>query len=165
MAGSKLREKLVDYVQDAHAMETNVQTMLNSMIATTKHPHMKARLEEHLDETRERARRLEERLDALDAGRSLRKEVEALGGALPKGLLDVFRGDKPGKNVRDGYVTESLEIAAYQLLVRLAERADDEKTARVARENLREEERMRDFLDRSWDIAIEMTLEEEGTAA
>jgi ferritin-like metal-binding protein YciE len=108
---------------------------------------MKRRLEEHLDETMSQADRLRTRLDALDETGSLRKQAMALVGAMPKGLLDFVRGDKQGKKTRAGYITESLEIAAYQLPSRLAARAGNEETAAVARENLAEEERMRDFLD------------------
>jgi ferritin-like metal-binding protein YciE len=165
MSNDKMREKLVDYVQDAHAMEMNVQMMLTSMIASTDNTKIKKRLEKHLEETKEQADRLQKRLDDLDEGASLRKEGAAIMASLPKGMLDQVRGDKPGKNARDGFVTEALEIAAYQLLERLAERAGDEKTVRVARRNRAEEERMREFFDRNWDLVVDLTLKQEGIAA
>jgi ferritin-like metal-binding protein YciE len=165
VADDKLKQKLIDYVQDAHAMEMNVEMMLNSMIASSSDPKIKNRLEEHLEETKEHAERLSGCLDELGAGESVRKEGGAIMGSLPKGLLDQVRGDKPGKNARDGFVTENLEIAAYQLLERLADRAGDKKTAQVARQNRAEEERMRDFFDKSWDRVLDLTLEQEGIAA
>ncbi len=158
----QLRRKLVDYVQDARAMEINVQTMLQSMISTTEDDSIKRQLEHHLEETKEQADRLSKRLDALDAGGSIRKEVSAVMGAGAKGLLDQVRGDKPGKNARDAYVTESLEIAAYELLSRLAQRAGDMETANVCRQNLEQEVRMRSFIEQNWDRFLDLTLAQEG---
>ena len=129
MADDKLQQKLVDYVQDAHAMEQNVSTMLDSMISTTDDPEITEMLKHHKQETEENERRLRERLDAMEAGTSTTKAVGGLGAALFKGVGDLARTDKPGKNARDGYMTEHMEIAAYELLERLAKRAGDEKTA------------------------------------
>ncbi len=160
MADDKLQQKLADYVEDAHAMEQNDLRMIDSMISTTDDPQMKEMLETHKRETEEHERRLRERLDAMGRGTSARKQAQAVGAALLKGVGDVARGDKAGKNVRDGYTAEHMEIAAYQLLERLAEKAGDTETAEVARQNRADEEEMARRIDQSWDRALELTLEE-----
>jgi ferritin-like metal-binding protein YciE len=162
MADDKLKEKLADYVEDAHAMEQNDLKMIDSMISTTDDPQMKEMLEDHKRETEEHERRLRARLDALGRGTSARKQAQAVGAALLKGVGDAARGDKAGKNARDGYTAEHLEIAAYQLLERLAKKAGDTDTAEVARQNRADEEEMARRLDQSWDRALELTLEENG---
>ncbi|HEY4027887.1 MAG TPA: DUF892 family protein [Candidatus Dormibacteraeota bacterium] len=158
----RLREKLVEYIEDAHAMERGVEQMLKSMIASTRDPEMKSMLEHHLEETREQQQRLKHRLEAVGKGTSSLKDVGAAAAALPKGLFDQVRGDKPGRNARDGYATEHLEIAAYELLERVARSAGDEATASVARENRREEEEMARKIEGAWDRIAELTLVEEG---
>jgi ferritin-like metal-binding protein YciE len=160
MADDKLQQKLADYTEDAHAMEQNDLRMLDSMISTTDDPQMKEMLQTHKRETEEHERRLRQRLDAMGRGTSTRKQVQAVGAALLKGVGDVARGDKAGKNARDGYTAEHLEIAAYQLLERLAEKAGDTETAEVARQNRADEEEMARRIDASWDRTLELTLEE-----
>jgi ferritin-like metal-binding protein YciE len=162
MADEKLKEKLADYVEDAHAMEQNDLKMIDSMISTTDDPQMKEMLENHKRETEEHERRLRARLDAMGRGTSARKQAQAVGAALLKGVGDVARGDKAGKNARDGYTAEHMEIAAYQLLERLAKKAGDTDTAEVARQNRSDEEQMARRIDASWDRSLELTLEENG---
>ena len=53
-----------------------------------------------------------------------------------------------------------MEIAAYQLLERLAEKAGDQETAEVARQNRADEEEMASRIDQSWDRTLDLTLEE-----
>jgi ferritin-like metal-binding protein YciE len=83
-----------------------------------------------------------------------------VAAALVKGTTDVARGDQAGKNARDGYTTEHMEIAAYQLLERLAQKAGDTETAEVARQNRAEEEAMAQKLDANWDRFLDLTLAE-----
>ena len=165
MADERLQGKLVDYVQDAYAMEQNVSTMLTSMISTTDDPEIKGMLEQHKRQTEEHERRLHERLDAMGAGTSTTKAVGGLGAALFKGVGDLARTDKPGKNARDGYVTEHMEIAAYELLERLAKRAGDEKTAKVARKNRADEREMAKKIESKWDKFLDLTLATPGVLA
>jgi ferritin-like metal-binding protein YciE len=165
MANDNLQKKLVEYVDDAYAMEQNVSTMLTSMISTTDDPEIKDMLEHHKQQTEEHARRLRERLDAMGAGTSTTKAVGGLGAALFKGVGDMARTDKPGKNARDGYMTEHMEIAAYQLLERLADRAGDPETAEVARQNRADEEAMARKIDSNWDKFLDLTLARPGFLA
>ena len=162
MDETPLREKLADYVEDAHALEQNVLQMLGSMIATTQDDEIVADLEHHRMETERHLELLRERLQALGRDVSLRKEVQSLASALVKGLTDQIRGDKAGKNARDAYVTEHLEIASYELLERLARRAGDEETAEVARRIRADEETMAQKIASRWDTFVDLTLREQG---
>jgi ferritin-like metal-binding protein YciE len=162
MAEGNLQQKLVDYIEDAHAMEQNVLQMLDSMIATTRDEDIVEELEHHKMETERHEQLLRERLQALGRDASLRKEAQSIAGALMKGVADQVRGDKAGKNARDGFITEHMEIAAYELLERLAQRAGDEETAEVARRNRADEEAMAQKIASNWDKFVDLTLAEEG---
>ena len=160
MADDKLQQKLIDYIQDAHAMEQSVSMMLDSMITTTDDPEITEILRHHKEETERQEQRLAERLDALGAGPFTRKQAQTIATALMKGAADQVRGDQAGKNARDGFTTEHMEIATYQLLERLADRAGDPETAEVARQNRVEEEEMARRIDSNWERFLELTLAE-----
>jgi ferritin-like metal-binding protein YciE len=157
-ADSTLTEKLVDYTQDAQAMERNVLQMLDSMIANTDDEETLAMLREHREETVQHEQRLSTRLEAMGEGTSGRKQAQTMLAGLVKGAVDGIRGDKPGKNARDGFVTEHAEIAAYEMLERLATRAGDAETAEVARLNRADEEAMAEKIAASWDHVLDLTL-------
>jgi ferritin-like metal-binding protein YciE len=161
-AMGSLQEQLVKHIDEAIAMEQNVKRMLDGMIETTDDPQVLDLLEHHKVQTEEHAQRLRRRLEAHGASPSLTREAGGILGALAKLPLDMVRGEKAGRNARDGYATEHMEIAAYQLLERVARRAGDEETADVARQNRADEEAMAKKLDEHWDLFVEQSLREEG---
>ena len=79
-----------------------------------------------------------------------------------KGVTDMARTEQDGSSARDGYATEHMEIASYQLLERVAQRAGDEKTVEVARQNRAEEEAMAAKFETNWDKFAELSLRERG---
>lgn len=161
----RLRGKLIEYVQNVHAMEQNVLLMLDSIILTTKNEELAAMFREHKSETRRQERRLNERLRALGGLglTSAGKDVAAIATAQAKGIADLWRADKAVRNARDAFVTEHMEIAAYEVLERLARRVGDAETAEVARENRAEEEAMARRIASKWDSFLDITLSGEET--
>jgi ferritin-like metal-binding protein YciE len=162
VASEQLTEQLVKHIDEAYAMEQNVLRMLDAMIETTDDEQIKNELREHKLETERHAERMQERLEARGASPSVVKEVGGIAGALMKGVLDVARPEKAGRNARDGYATEHTEIASYQLLERIAQRAGDEETATAARQNRADEEAMAKKLESHWDKFAELSLREQG---
>jgi ferritin-like metal-binding protein YciE len=162
MASPQLEEQLVKHIDEALAMEQNVLRMLDGMIQTTDDEEIKNELRQHKLETEQHAERLEKRLAAHDASPSTAREAAGVMGALMKGVVDMVRQEKAGRNARDGYATEHLEIASYQLLERVAQAAGDEETAEVARQNRADEEKMAKKLEANWDKLAELSLREAG---
>ena len=164
MASQELKDQLVRYIDEGIAMEQSVLRMLDSMIATTDDSEIKEQLREHKLETERQADRLRARLEAHGASPSMVKEAGGIVGTLMKGVLDMARGDKAGRNARDGYATEHMEIASYQLLERVAQRAGDDETAEVARQNRAEEEAMAARIAANWDRYAELALRDAGVS-
>lgn len=159
---STVNEQLVKHIDEAHAMEQNVLRMLDSMISTTDDPAILRELEHHRLETEGHAERMRKRLVAHGASPSMVRQATGIVGALAKMPLDLVRGEKAGRNARDGYATEHLEIASYELLKRIAERAGDQETAADCEAILAEERAFADTIAASWDAFAELSLRESG---
>jgi ferritin-like metal-binding protein YciE len=165
MASQQLKDQLIKHIDEALAMEQNVLRMLDGMISTTDDEEIRSELRQHKLETEQHAERLEKRLAAHDASPSTAREAAGVMNALMKSVVDLVRSEKAGRNARDGYATEHLEIASYQLLERVAQHAGDEETAEVARQNRKDEEAMAKKIDANWDKFAALSLQEAGIPA
>jgi ferritin-like metal-binding protein YciE len=160
----ELERQLVKHIDEALAMEQNVLRMLDGMIETTDDAEINEKLREHRTETEIHADRMEQRLTAHGASPSMVREAGGMLGALMKSVVDMTRTEKAGRNARDAYANEHMEIAAYELLERVASIAGDEETAEAARQNRQDEERMAKEIEANWDTFAELSLSEEGIA-
>jgi ferritin-like metal-binding protein YciE len=137
-------QKITQYLDEAHATEQALVTVLQSQIAMTPRGSYRDGLETHLRETRDHATRVQRRLDELGHGSTPLQVgvglVESIIGqvvALGKTPLDLVRGtggeEKVLKNAKDACATEALEIATYTAIERLAASVGDDATAALAR--------------------------------
>lgn len=162
MATQELKQQLVNHIDEALAMEQTVERMLDSMINTTDDDELRDRMREHKLATERHQERLTKRLEAHGASPSTVREAAGLAEAMMKSVVDVTRSEKAGRNARDGYATEHMEIAAYEMLERVARHAGDEETAAVAKENRSEEEEMAKVYESNWDKIVELSLRDQG---
>jgi ferritin-like metal-binding protein YciE len=147
------QQKIVQYLDEAHATEQALVRVLQSQIAMTARGSYRSALEAHLDDTRDHADRVARRLDALGEGSNPLMTIvglaeTVLGQALAFGKtpFDLLRGsggdEKVLKNAKDACATEALEIATYTAIERLARSVGDDETARLAASILADEEKM-----------------------
>jgi ferritin-like metal-binding protein YciE len=161
----ELESKLHEYLTDTHAMEKTVLRQLDALISATEDELFRSALKRHKLETEHQIARLDARLEEHYEDPSEIKEMTAQFVALFKALRETLGSDKPVRHAKDAFVMEHLEIAAYEILERLAEAAGDVETAEVARLNRAEEEAMARTIAASWDRIVEETLREEGILA
>jgi len=147
------QQKVVQYLNEAHASEQTLVRVLQSQIAMTPSGSYRSGLESHLGETRRHADRVAKRLRALDQGgnplTAVVGAVQSVAGqalALTKTPLDLLRGsggeEKVLKNAKDACASEALEIATYTAIERLAQKVGDDETAKLAASIRADEEKM-----------------------
>jgi ferritin-like metal-binding protein YciE len=159
---SDLQSQLVRHIDEAHALEQTVLRMLDGLIASADDPEVIDRLEHHKLETQQHESKMRRRLEAHGAQPSLVRQAAGMLEAFLKMPFDLVRSDRSGRAARDAYTTEHLEIASYELLRRIAERAGDEETSVACREILEQERAMATYFEENWDHFAELSLREEG---
>lgn len=144
---AELKENLLDWLRDAHAMEQQAETMLKGQASRIEHyPVLKARIEEHIQETIGQRERLEGCIKRLGGSPSTLKDVMGKMAAFGQAVGGMTASDEIVKGAMAGYVFEHFEIASYTALIAAAKTAGDAETARVCEEILVQEEAMADWL-------------------
>jgi ferritin-like metal-binding protein YciE len=149
---------LVKYLRDAHALEAQAIQLLESGPKIAELDALAEVFREHLEQTREHQRLIDERLSAHDSGPSRFQAGALRAGALNLGTFFKAQPDTPAKLAGFAYAFEALEVGAYELLARVALRAGDEETAAVARRILAEEQVAAERVASTWDAAAEAGL-------
>jgi ferritin-like metal-binding protein YciE len=141
-----------------HSIELQALAQLRAAPKIAGDERLCQAFEQHLVETEDQERRVRERLKALGGKPSKLKDAAGAAGGWGMVAFAASQPDTPGKLVMHAYSYEHMELAAYELLKRLAERAGDEETARMAAAIAEEEGRMAERLEQSFDTAVEVSL-------
>jgi ferritin-like metal-binding protein YciE len=158
-------EQLDKYLADAHAIEEQAATLLQKAPKQAGAEELATAFEEHLEETQRHAQLVEQWLRARGGSPSAIKDAALRLGAVNLGMFLKAQTDTPAKLAAFSYAFEHLEVAAYELLKRVAARAGDEETVSMADEIVFEERAAAARIHSLFDHALEASLQEAGVKA
>jgi ferritin-like metal-binding protein YciE len=140
-------DQLITWLDDAHAMETGLVSILRShAVHFQRLPHAAQRVRQHIDETERHAQRLEACLRHLGSAPSgVKSTLSSIMGTVEGASTALFR-DELVKDALADYASEQFEVACYTALVTTAESLGHPEVAAMCRENLREDQAMADWL-------------------
>ena len=156
--GKEASETLDSYLADAHALEAQAVQLLKRGPELAGDPELARMYADHLRESEEHARLVEQRLEARGAHPSALKDAALRAGAVNWGLFFQAQEDTPAKLAAFAYAFEHLEIAGYELLQRVAQRAGDIATVQLAERIVKDERAMAERLMGAFDRAFEASM-------
>src|SRR4051812_24371743 len=162
MADRSVEEQITKYLTDAHSIEVQALEQMRLAPKIAGDPELSRMFEEHLEETREHERLVREELEHRGASPSTVKDVAGRVGGWGMVLFARLNPDSPGKLAMHAFSYEHMELAAYELVRRVAERAGDTTTIELARRVGEQERAMADRIAARWDEAVEASLAEKG---
>jgi ferritin-like metal-binding protein YciE len=164
MSEHSIGEQLVKYLTDAHSIEVQALAQMRSAPDMAEAPQLAEAFRAHLVETERHEQLVRERLEAHGASPSRIKDL--LMGVGGKGfvLFAKSQPDTTGKLTAHALSYEHLELAAYEQLIQVADRAGDRETVEVARRIRDEEAAMAQRLEDAMDAAVEASLREKDPA-
>ena len=158
MPPETIDEQLTKHLTDVHSIEEQALAQLRRAPDIAGDDVLAEPYREHLAETEEQERRVRALLSARDAEPSTVKDLIARAGGVGMILFARANPDTPGKLTAHAYSYEHMELAAYDLLALVADRAGDEATAAEARAIREQESAMARRLEDNFDRSVEVSL-------
>jgi ferritin-like metal-binding protein YciE len=155
-----LEQQLIKQLIDAHSLEKQAIQLLDKGADIVGDEELGRIFRAHRLQTEEHERYVAERLEAYGESPSKVKDVAMQVGALGIGLAAGALPDTPLRLASVAFAFENLEIATYDALGRLAERAGDQETVAVAERILEQEEAAAELVRGALDRVLDLTLGE-----
>lgn len=149
-----LGDQVDTYLADVHALEGQSKELLEKSKGMEVPEALRGVLDRHQQETERHLEKIERRLDDRGSTPSSIKDAMLRLGALNWGGFFAAQPDTPAKLAGFAYAVENLEVAAYELLLRVARRAGDEETVTLAESILGEEKAAAKSVADQWPVSM-----------
>lgn len=162
--GEDPSEELANYLADAHAIENQAIQLLEKGQGIAGQSDLARVFSDHLEETRSHQAVVRARLEEHGSDPSRLKDAVLRIGGLNLGAFFAAQPDTPAKLAGFAFAFEHLEIGAYEQLARVARRAGDRETARVAERIITDERAAAAAIRGQFQAAMDATLDAQGVA-
>jgi len=153
------------WLSNAYDMENAlVQVLQNHVKDAQDHPQMHAKIQEHLDKTRQHAELVKGCIEHRGGSPSAVKTGMANLVGVMQGLSTGMAEDELVKNGIADYAAENFEIASYQALITAAHDLGDGQTANVCQQILADEQDMATWLAQHLPEAVEEIIRQKAAA-
>jgi ferritin-like metal-binding protein YciE len=153
------------YLVDAHAIEKQAIQVLEAGPELIADEGLARLFREHLEETRGHDRRVTERLEQRGAKPSKTQDILLRLGGVNIGAFFGAQPDTTRKLAGFAFAFRHLEIAAYELLKRVAQKAGDAQAIALADAILAKERTAAESIASTWDRAMSQEMAEKTPAA
>jgi ferritin-like metal-binding protein YciE len=157
-------DHLAHYLADAHAIEGQAIQLLGKGRGIAGQSDLAGVFSDHLGETRSHESVVRARLEARGSDPSRLKEAAMRVGAFNLAAFFSAQPDTPAKLAGFAFAFEHLEIGGYEQLGRVAARAGDHETARVAERIIADERAAAAAIHRQFRTAMEASLKARSVA-
>ena len=150
---------MVAWLRDAYAMEQALVPVLeNHARDAERHPEIRARLEQHAQETRKHADLVEQCLRQLgEEPSTFKNTISKVLGTIQSVATGAFKDDEV-KNALQDFATENFEIACYKALIEGAQLLQKPEIVQTCQQILKEEEAMARFLEENLSTTVHDAL-------
>lgn len=152
-------ELLNAWLKDAYSMEMGLVPVLENHAKDAKNfPEVRARNEQHIQETKRHAQLVKSCIERRgESVSSLKTAVGGIVGTMQSVMTSPFK-DEVVKNCLSDYAAESFEVACYRALIAAAEAVGDRQTAQVCQQILQEDEAMARWIEQNLPTVVEMQM-------
>lgn len=142
------KERLVEWLRDAHATEEQAETMLKGTAGRIdNYPMFKERLEEQARIAARHAEELKQCLSDLGEGPSMVKDMTGKVTAIGQTLSGLVVGDEVVKAALATETFAQMEVASYRILITAAETAGEPRVQSMCEHLLADEVEFADWLE------------------
>ncbi|CEJ14504.1 hypothetical protein BN1110_04836 [bacterium YEK0313] len=161
---SVLEDRIITWLQDAHAMEVQGETMLSGMVGRlSAYPDLRARIGTHVEDTRRQAKRLRDCLERRGQSTSAVKDAGGWFSAMGQGLAAMMADDEVVKALLAASAFEQMEIASYRILIAAAAIANDGEVRGFCAVSLDEELAMQNWLAENTPVVVAQYFQKQAT--
>ena len=153
------KDLLLNWLNDAHGMENALVQILEHQVKDAKdYPQVQAKLQEHLEMTRQHADLVKECVERLGGSTSALKTGMANLFGQVQALSTGAAQDEMVKNALADYAAENFEVASYTALIAAAEDVGDMQTAVTCRQIRQQDQEMASWLEQNLPMLVRDTL-------